>query len=257
MTKVAVITAFSTKKYKSKKAKEKRPFKEHDPNGSVVYTYILKDTSLEIYKIGKTTNPHARFKSLCRRGSVFPIALVNKDIEKRLHDEYEENRTTHPGYKGNGATEWFKKGGKFDLLVSTLDTGKVIPYINIHALVQELITENVISVSDSSTEWELTQSEYGYYFIGLEILLMLGYLVKRASALDNSDSENILLIGKRIAVSEKVLESIKTEYKIYLGISSTKGMLSDNKQSSSRLRKVSLKKADSGSEIFLMLNKVL
>jgi hypothetical protein len=46
---------------------EKAIYESHE--NKLVYTYVLKDIQ-NIYKIGKTADPHARFKSLCVRGKV-------------------------------------------------------------------------------------------------------------------------------------------------------------------------------------------
>jgi hypothetical protein len=42
---------------------EKAIYRSHE--NKLVYTYVLKDIQKNIYKIGKTADPHARFKSLC------------------------------------------------------------------------------------------------------------------------------------------------------------------------------------------------
>jgi uncharacterized protein with ATP-grasp and redox domains len=47
---------------------EKAIYESHE--NKLVYTYVLKDIQKNIYKIGKTADPHARFKSLCVRGKV-------------------------------------------------------------------------------------------------------------------------------------------------------------------------------------------
>jgi hypothetical protein len=69
---------------------------------------FLKIIQKNIYKIGKTAD-HARFKSLCVRGKVPLIALVNKDVEDILHAD---NRIVNEDYKrGNWmVSPW----GKFD-----------------------------------------------------------------------------------------------------------------------------------------------
>jgi hypothetical protein len=42
---------------------QKAIYESHE--NKLVYTYVLKDIQKNIYKIGKTADPHARFKSLC------------------------------------------------------------------------------------------------------------------------------------------------------------------------------------------------
>jgi hypothetical protein len=265
---MTVIKRHSTKKYKKKKSTDttkKAPAKarrvqDNNPaiTSKLIYTYVLKDLIKLIYKIGKTTNPHARFKNLCVRGKVVPIALVKKDIEEELHKRYAENRIFNEDYKYNGGTEWFKSGGKFDEFILAIDKGQVLPFITLHSMVAEFIEENIIKVSDSNTEWELTQSKYAYYFIGLEILLMLGYVSKIGSnGLLSKDPENILLLGRKISISETILNNIKGQYLFYVSTSLKSHLIIDNKSEKSRTRKIDLKSSEFDSEIFLLLNKVL
>lgn len=280
MTKVKTIKRHSTKSFKKKKPaapkkaaktkapktpgvdiierREKKIYASHETK--LVYTYILKDIVRNIYKIGKTADPHARFKSLCKRGKVLPIALVNKDIEDILHEKYAENRMFNAEYKMNGATEWFKPGGKFDAFISVIDKGKFLPYITLHTLVMNLIENNTIRLNDPSTEWELAQSKFGYYFLGLEILVMLGYVKRAGDVILSGDKDNILLIGRRISVSEKVLEDLENNYKAYISVKVKGSIIEENRSSAdkgSRLRKVDLKSKEFDSEVYLLLNKVL
>lgn len=276
MARAIIIKRHSTKKYKKKKPVEapkvdktrfppKKPtndgdgkaVKPVDPN-KTVYTYILKDIVRLIYKIGKTTNPHNRFKNLCVRGRVVPIALVSKDIEGVLHTMYADNRIFNEEYKHNGGTEWFKTGGKFDEFISGIDKGQVLPFITLHTLVIELMEENIMKANDSNTQWELSQSKLGYYFIGLEILLMLGYITKtNGGTIISKDSKNILLIGRKISVSEEILNEIKSKYTFFVSTSLKSSAIVDNKKDGSRLRRIDLKSPDFDSEVFLLLNSVL
>jgi hypothetical protein len=57
----------------------------------------------------------------CVRGKVLPIALVNKDVEDILHAKYADNRIVNEDYKLNGATEWFRPGGKFDEFIASVE----------------------------------------------------------------------------------------------------------------------------------------
>jgi hypothetical protein len=167
MAKVKIIKRHSLKKFKRKKSRlnkkpvfknevlvgiiskrKKKVYPSH--KNKLVYTYVLKDIKKNIYKIGKTADPHARFKSLCKKGRVMPIALVNKDIEGVLHKEYADNRIFNEEYKMNGATEWFKPGGKFDKFIETVDKGKFLPYITLHSMTKDLIEDNVIRINYST-----------------------------------------------------------------------------------------------------------
>jgi len=277
---VKTIKKHSTKSYKKKKPaapkktakakapkkqgvdiiarREKKIYSSHEKK--LVYTYILKDITRNIYKIGKTADPHARFKSLCVRGKVLPIALVNKDIEDILHDRYAENRIFNEEYKINGATEWFKPGGKFDEFIAVIDKGQFLPYITIHTMVMYLIENNVMRLNDPSTEWELSQTKFGYYFLGLEILIMLGYIMRAGEIILAGDKTNILLIGRRVSVSEAILEEIKNNYTIFISVKVKGSIIEDNMdkaKKASRLRKVNLRSKEFDSEVFLLLNKVL
>jgi hypothetical protein len=54
-------------------------------------------------------------------GAKYSIALVNKDVEDILHAKYADNRIVNEDYKLNGATEWFRPGGKFDEFIASVD----------------------------------------------------------------------------------------------------------------------------------------
>lgn len=225
-----------------------------------MYTYILKDIERDIFKIGKTTEPHSRFKNLCRRGKVVPIALLHRDVEKGLHADYADNRIEHPDYPGNGGTEWFRRGGKFDKFIKRIDKGLTIPYISAHGLVSELIDEGVIIIGDTNTEWEIKQNDFSFYLIGVEILKMCGYIQQAGNYYINQDNLHIHVIGKKISVSEKLLENLKENYRFYLTYSKYTTVVKDfynKKLFDSRARKVSLQQEDFGSEILLIRNKVL
>lgn len=236
-------------------SREKAVYASHE--AKQVYTYILKDIQKNIYKIGKTADPHSRFKSLCVKGKVLPIALVNKDVEDILHAQYAENRIFNEDYKLNGATEWFRPGGKFDEFIATVDKGVFLPYITLHTLVIELLETKVIRLNDPSTEWELSQNKFGHYFVGLEILLMLGYVQKTKSTILPGNTKDVLLIGSRLSVSEEVMEDIKTNYNIFISTTIRSEIIKSNKVEGSRLRRVILKNNEFDSEVFLLLNKVL
>jgi hypothetical protein len=56
----------------------------------------------------------------CVLGAKYSI-LVNKDVEDILHAKYADNRIVNEDYKLNGATEWFRPGGKFDEFIASVD----------------------------------------------------------------------------------------------------------------------------------------
>jgi hypothetical protein len=234
---------------------EKAIYESHE--NKLVYTYVLKDIQKNIYKIGKTADPHARFKSLCVRGKVLPIALVNKDVEDILHAKYADNRIVNEDYKLNGATEWFRPGGKFDEFIASVDKGVFLPYVTLHSLVQDLLENKNIRLNDPTTEWELSQNKFGYYFVGLEVLVMLGYVQRTKSVILPGNKEDVLLIGSKLSVSERAVDDIKNNYIIYLSTTLGSSIIKENKNKDSRLRKVDLKSKEFSSEVFLLLNKVL
>ena len=225
-----------------------------------MYTYILKDVERGIYKIGKTTEPYSRFRSLCRRGKVVPIALLNKDVEKGLHADFADNRIEHPDYPGNGGTEWFRRGGKFDKFIDRIDKGIAIPYISSHSMVSELIDDGVMLIGDTNTDWEIRQNDYSFYLIGIELLKMCGYIQQVGNHFINKDNLHIHIIGKKVAVSEQLIDHLKDVYRFYLTYSKYTTVVKDfynKKLFDSRARKVSLQQEDFGSEILLIRNKVL
>jgi hypothetical protein len=59
-----------------------------------------------------------------------------------------------------------------------------------------------IRLNDPTTEWELSQNKFGYYFVGLEVLVMLGY-VRTKSVILPGNKEDVLLIGSKLSVSER------------------------------------------------------
>ena len=65
-----------------------------------ISTYIIKDSTNNMYKIGKSKNPRVRESTLQSEKPTLNIVKVfNKDIEKKLHADYKE-------YRIRG--EWFK-----------------------------------------------------------------------------------------------------------------------------------------------------
>jgi len=185
---------------------------------TTMYTYILKDTELDLFKIGKTRSPIARFRSLCRHGKVYPIALLSKDVEKQLHDMYKDNRVVHTGYKGNGGTEWFKRGGVFDEFIATVDTGKQIPYISVYGMVEHMLEHSIIIVENQSLLWELAQTDLGYYFMGLAILGLVGAMGvggKNPFAKERH-KDHIMIIKRKIALSDVIVDMLGKHNRFYL-----------------------------------------
>lgn len=62
-------------------------------------TYLIRDKSTRLCKIGKTTDIKTRIEMLsCSNTELELLFIIDKDVEKELHDMYESKR-----YKG----EWF------------------------------------------------------------------------------------------------------------------------------------------------------
>jgi hypothetical protein len=62
-------------------------------------TYLIRDKSTGLCKIGKTTDIKKRIEMLsCSNTELELLFIIDKDVEKELHDVYESKR-----YKG----EWF------------------------------------------------------------------------------------------------------------------------------------------------------
>jgi hypothetical protein len=106
-----------------------------------------------------------------------------------------------------------------------------------------------IRLNDPTTEWELSQNKFGYYFVGLEVLVMLGY-VQRTKSVILPGKEDVLLIGSKLSVSERAVDDIKNNYIIYLSTTLGSSIIKENKNKDSRLRKVDLKSKEFSSEVF-------
>lgn len=251
------------KKRKNSKARKNPTAPKNTSPKKLTYTYVLKDLNTGLYKIGKSTSPLARFNNLCSRGQIFPISLLSIDIEEQLHTEFADSRVCHPDLKHtyNGGTEWFtkSKGGKFKEFIEKLDCGQVLPYITAHRLAVELLEENKMLVGDSNAQWEIANSKFGYYILGVEILVMLGYISRQGSSITNIDTKNILMIKQKIAISEDVVAKIKNDYIFYIGLDRSTGIIKEHldKSRGARLRKVVIETSKFDSEVFLLLNTVL
>lgn len=208
------------RKFKIYKEKDFKKYKKmsNETTGRVIYTYILKDIENDIYKIGKTTAPLRRFKSLCIKDKVVPIALVAKDVEKELHELYKDNRIINEEYVRNGMTEWFKKGGKFTEFIKGIDNGRVLPYITIYSLFEYLLENTTVLMADQSTAWEISQEDLGYFFIMRRIMKALKMIKYSGGHFvpTKKFSDDILIIQKRISVNNNILDYITNNYDIFI-----------------------------------------
>jgi hypothetical protein len=89
---------------------------------------------------------------------------------------------------------------RFDEFIASVDKG-FLPYVTLHSLVQDLLENKTLDLT-TTTEWELSQNKFGYYFVGLEVP-MLGYVQRTKSVILPGNKEDVLLIGSKLSVSER------------------------------------------------------
>ena len=67
-------------------------------------TYILKDTSSKLYKIGRSSNVEERLKSLSVANPNLKIILViDSNVEKQLHKHFKEKKVSSEWYSLNSS----------------------------------------------------------------------------------------------------------------------------------------------------------
>lgn len=87
-----------------------------------VYTYIVKDSRSNIYKIGQTSNLKQRINSI-KTSNIYIefIGCVNKDIELELHNKYSNSRILE-------TREWFKLSkSQIDSIITNYGFSSSIP----------------------------------------------------------------------------------------------------------------------------------
>jgi hypothetical protein len=254
-----ILSKYSTKNKKNVKPRKKKAStkKKKDTGKKKMYTYVLKDVKLDIFKIGRTTTPTARFKSLCVRGRVMPIALAGEDIEKVLHDKFAENRMTHPDFPLNGGTEWFRRGGQLDEFIEGIDKGYFLPYITVHQMLMEFLESGTVKTSDAITQWELSQSTYGYYLLGLKLLVMLKIINEEAVGLTTKYNKHVMILNRKISVSEAMIEKIKSKYEFYASVETPPKHIQEqyNKKEGSKIRKVTIESEAFDSDIYILMSE--
>jgi hypothetical protein len=97
-----------------------------------------------------------------------------------------------------------------------VDKGVFLPYVTLHSLVQDLLENKNIRLNDPTTEWELSQNKFGYYFVGLEVLVMLGYVQRTKSVILPGNKEDVLLIGSKLSVSERAVDDKEQLYNLFV-----------------------------------------
>ena len=188
-----------------------------------MYTYILKDKDLDIYKIGKTTDPSTRFKNLCTRGEVYPIAIIDEDVERELHELYNDNRIGTNAKASSGVTEWFRRGGKFDELLAEIDDGEEIPYITPHALLKDMEALGNFSILGPGAMWEFDSIHAGRHILGTLFLVQMGALAGKPFNYNVSENydELISLRNGKVTMTDSFAKMLATTHTIFLGDKST------------------------------------
>jgi hypothetical protein len=259
MAAAKILSKYSTKYKKSTKPKKKSSTSKvkKKPQKKKIYTYILKDIDLDIYKIGKTTAPTSRFKSLCVRGRIMPIALAGEDVEKKLHEEFADLRMTHPEFPKNGGTEWFRRGGQLDEFIEGIDKGYFLPYITVHQMLMEFLESGTVKTSDAITQWELSQSTYGYYLLGLKLLVMLKIINEEAVGLTTKYNKHVMILNRKISVSEAMIDKIKSKYEFYASVETPPKHIQEqyNKKEGSKIRKVTIESEAFDSDIYILMSE--
>jgi hypothetical protein len=64
----------------------------------------------------------------------------------------------------------------------------------------DLLENKNIRLNDPTTEWELSQNKFGYYFVGLEVLVMLGYVQRTKSVILPGNKEDVLLGSSKLSL---------------------------------------------------------
>jgi len=175
---------------------------------SKVYTYVLHDLETDLYKIGKSVNPRARFRQLCRPGKVIPIHVFHKDIEGELHGKYNSERLkSHPNPEYvDGHTEWFHYGGKIKPFIDSLER-QDIAFYSPHNLYEYMdVKIPAIAVLN-----ELRKNDYYQYNLGRKILNMLGYLYYNGIGYDTCHN-GVNLSGPKTFINNNVMEEIASHH---------------------------------------------
>jgi len=189
-----------------------------------VYTYVLHDKETDLYKIGKSTNPRARFRKLCRPGKVIPIHVFNEDIEGELHGRFNAQRLKshpNPDYK-DGHTEWFAKGGKLNPFIDSLEI-QSIAFYSPHNLYDRLNEAGRLHITSNTISKKLQKMDFYQYIIGRKILLALGYIYYTGIGYDTIH-RGIALKGSKIFLSDSVIIEILNKIDVSLVTYNTESM---------------------------------
>lgn len=221
------------------------------------YTYVLKDLDTGLYKIGKSINPRARFRQLCRPGKVVPVHVFQEDIEGELHGRYNAQRLkTHPNpeYK-DGHTEWFKYGGKLKPFIDELEVQEIAFY-SPHNLYDQLHKEGNLFIPAKIVSNKVTEPDYYQYIIGRKILNMLGYIFYNGMGYD-SNHEGIAMSGPKLFITNTILTEVLNNYTV--AIVSTRFQTTLSRFKNLYGKKVFVRKIDSlpqGDPIYMVIAEV-
>ena len=178
------------------------------------YTYILRDSKLNIYKIGKTTNPPDRFHSLCKLEEITPIALIDEDFENSFHELFDDNRIIINNKVESGKTEWFKKGGRFDSFLDTLNTDFTIPYLSPHALIEALDKKGNFRVIGYNSVWVFSQITAGKYIVGLKVLEKLDVI--KGNNIEEDFISYADIFNNKVILNEELVDYLSDSYDIFI-----------------------------------------
>ena len=178
------------------------------------YTYILKDTKLDLYKIGRTKNPPARFQSLCALKEIIPIAIIDEDVESSLHEIFDDNRIDLNAKVESGKTEWFKRGGTFDAFIDSMDDAKSIPFLSPHYVVKELLNRKKFKILGYNSNWKFSQIDAAQYLVGYKILEILGVIEGGVISANFKDYGDIFK-GK-VIFNKEVIDYIAGSYEVFV-----------------------------------------
>ena len=185
---------------------------------TTMYTYILYDSKLDMYKIGKTTSPITRFKKLCVRNRVLPIGVIPKNLEKSLHKKFADQRIKHPEFT-DGKTEWFKNGGKIASYIKEFKKEDAFPINSPEVLFSDLVKKGGV-VMNKTIMWDISQAYYGKYSVGLQMLMLIGAIHRSSDSQyrywSKAEKHNITIMKAKITLSEFMITYILDHYEFML-----------------------------------------
>jgi len=114
----------------------------------------------------------------------------------------------------SGKTEWFKKGGKFDILIDKIDVGMTVPYISPSGLVDAFKAKNKFKVLGYSSEWQFSQISTAPYFVGYKVLEALGVIKDGIISKDFEDVAD--MFDRKPILNKEFVDMISNTYDVYV-----------------------------------------